>query len=89
MSGMRPRRQVAAILLAPGGVLLVWAGELLLSSGNSRCIDGVRGGGCSGALASDAWHYTGVASLVVGAVMWIAALWLVSHTRRQDRIADR
>jgi hypothetical protein len=77
---------VTAILLAPGGVLLAWASGFLLSSGNSHCTDGVRGGACSGSLASHAWHYTGIASLVVAAVMIVAALWLVTHTCRQDRI---
>ena len=52
MSGIRPNRQVVAVLLAPGGVLLAGAGSVLLAS-----------------------------------VMVIAALWLVTHTRRLDQLA--
>jgi hypothetical protein len=52
MTGLRPNRQVAALLLAPGGVLLAGNGSVILA-----------------------------------AVMVIAALWLVTHTRRLDQLA--
>jgi len=52
MSGMRPNRQVVAVLLAPAGVLLAGSGSVILA-----------------------------------AVMVIAALWLVTHTRRLDQLA--
>ncbi len=52
MTGIRPNRQVVAVLLAPAGVLLAGAGSVLLAS-----------------------------------VMVIAALWLVTHTRRLDQLA--
>ncbi len=87
MSGVRPGRQMAAVMLAPGGVLLAWAGEFLLASGNSRCVHGVRGGWCSGTLPLNAWHFAGVTALIVGAIMVIAALWLVTHTHRPERLA--
>ena len=32
MTGIRPNRQVVAVLLAPGGVLLAGAGSVLLAS---------------------------------------------------------
>jgi hypothetical protein len=52
MTGMRLNRQVAAVLLAPAGVLLAGAGSVVLAT-----------------------------------VMVIAALWLVTHTRRLDQLA--
>ncbi len=85
MSGMRPPGQVPAILFAIGGVLLMWMGGYVMSSGNSRCVDGIHGGECSGTFASDAWHVTGFLSLIVGALTVIAALAVVAHARRQGR----
>ena len=85
MSGMRPPGQVLAILLAIGGVPLMWMGGYVMSSGNSRCVDGIHGGECSGTFASDAWHVTGFLSLIVGALTVIAALAVVAHARRQGR----
>lgn len=87
MSDVRPGRQVMAVMLAPGGVLLAWAGEFLLSSGDNHCVHGVRGQGCPGALPLNAWHDVGVTAMMVGAIMVIAALWLVTHTRRPERLA--
>lgn len=86
MPDMRPNRQLAAVLLAPGGVFLAWAGRFLLSSGNSHCAGGITGPGCSGPLAAAGWHYTGVATVAVAAVMVVIALWLVTHTYRLDRL---
>jgi len=85
MSGMKPPGQVLAILLAIGGVLLMWMSGYVMSSGYDRCIDGINGGGCYGTFASDAWHVTGFLSLIVGALTVIAALALVAHARWQGR----
>lgn len=82
---MRPPGQVAAILLAIGGVLLMWMGGYVMSSGYDRCVDGIHGGECYGTFSSDAWHVTGFLSLIVGAFTVIAALAVVAHARRQGR----
>lgn len=80
----RARNRWLLIALVVGAGLLMWTGGFLLSSQNSRCVDGPGGHWCSGEFSSDAWHGLGLVSLVVGLAVLIAALAIAMLARRRS-----
>ncbi len=83
MTGMSRRIPTSSILLAVMGVLSGWTGGFLLSSGYSRCIDGMQGGQCTGRYASDGWHAVGAAALILGGALVIAGIAAAVRYRRR------
>ncbi len=83
MTGMSRRIPTSSILLAVMGVLSGWSGGFVLSSGYSRCFDGIQGGQCSGRFASDGWHAVGAAALLPGGALVIAAIAVAVRDRRR------
>lgn len=74
MSASKMRVRAWVILFALIGIVLAWIGGFLLSSGYSRCVDGVEGGQCSGRYASDGWHVAGVVGILLSGVLIIAGI---------------
>jgi hypothetical protein len=71
------------VLLAVVGLLIAWAGGFVLSSGNSRCLDGVAGGQCSGRYATEEWHTVGAVAVVLGAILMASAVAAAVRSRRR------
>ena len=88
MSSMTGRQWAGWLCAAISGVLIAWVGGFLLSSGNSRCIDGPETSECSGLFASGAWHAIGLVSIIVGMILVIVAVAFARHTHRQARFAE-
>lgn len=89
MASMTGRQWAGWCCTAMSGVVIAWFGGLLLSSGNSRCVDGPETSECSGPFASGAWHGVGLVAVIVGLVLVIVAVALAVHTRRQARVAEQ
>jgi len=66
------------VALAVAGLVLTWIGLYLRASQPSVCIDPIKpgDGGCFGTFSSNAWHVTGLTSLLLGIGMVAAAILL-------------
>jgi hypothetical protein len=84
MSTMSAKSRTALFMLGISGTLLAWAGGFMLSSSNSRCIDGPNIHECSGTFASDAWHRVGLISVIAGIVIVIAAIAVAALSKRSS-----
>lgn len=82
MTGMSRRRTALLVLLAAVGLVVAWTGGFLLSSGKSRCVEGVSGGQCSGRYASYPWHTLGAVALILGGVLVVTAVFVAVRSRR-------
>lgn len=89
MSTMSARSRTVLFMLGIGGTFLAWAGGFMLSSSNSRCIDGPNIHECSGRFASDAWHGVGLILVIVGIVMVIAAIGMAALSKRISRTLNQ
>lgn len=90
MAAESGRRWVVGACVAASGVLLAWVGGFLLSSGDSRCVDGRAARECSGSFASSTWHGVGLVSVIIGLILVIVAVGFAVHTRRQSHFpSDR
>ena len=81
-------RALLPVALVAGGALR-WAGGFLLSSKDSRCIDGPEIHECSGTFSSDAWHAVGLASIMGCLVVVIVGLAIVVQARRRSHSRER
>jgi len=63
----------AGVVLTFGGSVLAWAGGYLLSSGYDRCVDGPNSHSCTGTFASDTWYGVGIAAIISGVILMLAA----------------
>jgi ABC-type Mn2+/Zn2+ transport system permease subunit len=89
MAYMTVRRWAEWSGAAAIGVLTAWLGGFLLSSSNSRCVDGLESNACSGAFASSIWHGLGVGLVIVGLIVVVVAFGFAGHTRRKARLAEQ
>jgi len=70
-------------VLALSGVVLAWCGGYLLSSQDSKCVDGPGGHVCSGTFSSEGWHVVGAVSVSLGLTMVLAALAMMAFAFRR------
>ena len=80
---MRAKDRALLAALIFSGAVLAWTGGFMLSSKNSRCIDGAGVHECSGAFTSDAWHGVGLGFVIAGLVFLLAGLAVVGVARRR------